>query len=57
MGTKKKIIQAILENEYALKFQYLTQRDKRSASNLASMMIEKYIDDYEKVHGEIKVVE
>lgn len=55
MGTKKKIIQAILENEYALKFQYLTQRDKRSASNLASMMIEKYIDDYEKVHGEIKV--
>lgn len=55
MGTKKKIIQAILEDEYAEKFTYLCKRDKRSASNLGAMMIEKYIDEYEKIHGEIKI--
>lgn len=55
MGTKKKIIQVILEDEYADKFIQLSKRDKRSASNLGSTMIEKYIDDYEKIHGEIKV--
>lgn len=55
MGTKKKIIQAILEDDYAEKFTYLCKRDRRSASNFGAMMIEKYIDEYEKIHGEIKI--
>lgn len=55
MSTKKKIVQVILEDDYAEKFIYLSKRDKRSASNLGAMMIENYIDDYEKIHGEIKV--
>ena len=55
MGTNKPRIQAIVEQEYYEKFSYLCKRDKRSESNFASMIIEKYIDEYEKIHGEIKV--
>lgn len=55
MGTNKPRIQAILEQEYYEKFSYLCKRDKRSESNLGKMIIEQYIDDYEKIHGEIKI--
>lgn len=55
MGTKKEIIQAILEDDYFKKFMYLCNRDKRSKSNLGKVIIEKYIDEYEKIHGEIDV--
>lgn len=55
MGTNKPRVQTILENDYYKKFSYLCKRDKRTESNFASMIIEKYIDEYEKIHGEIKI--
>lgn len=55
MPTKKPRIQAILEQEYYDKYLYLCKRDNRSESNLGKMIIEKYIDEYEKIHGEIKI--
>lgn len=55
MPTKKPRIQAILEQKYYDKYTYLCKRDKRTESNLGKMIIEKYIDDYEKLHGEIKL--
>lgn len=55
MPTKKPRIQTILEQEYYDKFSYLCKRDKRTESNLGKMIIEKYIDEYEQIHGEIKI--
>lgn len=55
MPSKKPRIQAILEQKYYDKYCYLCKRDNRSESNLGKMIIEKYIDEYEKVHGEIKI--
>lgn len=55
MPTKKPRLQIILENEYYQKLNYLCKRDKRSESNMGKVIIEKYIDEYESIHGEIKV--
>ena len=55
MGTKKPIIQCILEQEYYEKFKTLCKKDERSESKLGGMIIKKYIDQYEEVHGEIKL--
>ncbi len=55
MPTDKPRVQMILEKEYYKKYKYLCERDKRSESNLGKMIIEKYIDEYEKVHGPIKL--
>ena len=54
MPTKKPRIQAILETEYYAKYQHLCKRDNRTESNMGKMIIEKYIDEYERIHGEIK---
>lgn len=55
MGTKKKIIQVILEDDYAEKFEYIRERDDRSASKMGAKMIKKYIDQYEEYNGKIKI--
>lgn len=55
MPTKKPRIQTILEQEYYEKYCHLCKRDNRSESNFGKMIIEKYIDEYEKIHGEIKI--
>ena len=55
MPTNKPRIQAILEQEYYDKFKYLQKRDKRTESNLAKLIIEQYIDQYEQIHGKIKL--
>lgn len=57
MGTNKPRIQAILEPNYYAKFKELCKRDDRTESKLGKKIIEKYIDDYEAIHGEIKVNE
>lgn len=57
MPTKKPRIQTILEEEYYKKFSYLCKRDGRSESNMSKFIIQGYIDQYEKVHGEIKTEE
>ena len=55
MPTKKPRIQAILEEEYYLKYKYLCERDGRTESNMGKFILQQYIDQYEKIHGEIKV--
>lgn len=55
MGTNKKIIQVILEDEYAEKFEYLREQDDRSASKMGYKMIKQYIDQYEQFNGKIKL--
>lgn len=55
MGTKKPIVQSILEEEYYKKFKALCKKDERSESKLGGMIIRKYIDDYEAIHGKIKI--
>lgn len=57
MPTKKPRIQTILEEKYYKKFSYLCKRDGRSESNMSKFIIQSYIDQYEKVHGEIKTEE
>lgn len=55
MPTNKPRLQVILEHEYAEKYKILCKRDGRTESNMGKRIIEKYIDDYEKIHGEIKI--
>ena len=53
MPSKKPIIQAVMEEETYKKFKQLC----RSASKLAGLIIKKYVNDYEAIHGEIVVEE
>lgn len=57
MPTKKPRLQIILENEYYEKFKAICKKDDRSESKLGKRIIEKYIDEYEIIHGEIKINE
>lgn len=55
MPTKKPRLQLILETEYYEKYKYLCERDGRTESNLGKLIIQRYIDQYEEMHGEIQV--
>ena len=55
MPTKKPRIQTILETEYYQKYKALCEKDGRTESNLGKYIIQNYIDQYEKIHGEIKI--
>lgn len=57
MPSKKPIIQAVMEEETYKKFKQLCVNDSRSASKLAGLIIKKYVNDYEAIHGEIEVGE
>ena len=53
MPSYKPKVQILLDQEYHDKFKTLCKRERRSDSIMGAIMIEKYIDDYEKEHGEI----
>lgn len=55
MGTNKPKVQIILEPECYKKYKKLCERDDRTESKLGKRIIEKYIEDYESIHGEIKI--
>lgn len=55
MATKKPRVQVILEQDYYNKFKKLCELDDRTESKLGGKIIQKYIDDYEAIHGEIKI--
>lgn len=57
MPSKKPIVQAVLEESTYKKFKALCEKDERSGSKLAALIIKKYINDYEEIHGEIKIEE
>lgn len=57
MGTKKPRVQIILDEIYYEKYKELCIRDDRSESKLGSKIIKNYIDQYEEIHGKIKIKE
>lgn len=57
MPTKKPRIQTILDEIDYKKFQKLCKQDDRTESKLAALIIKKYLQDYEVIHGEIKIEE
>ena len=51
-------MQYLLDDNYYKKFRELSKRMKRkSASDMTKYIVEKFIDDYEEIHGPIKVEE
>ena len=58
MPTNKNKMQYLLEEKKKKKFFYISNKLKRkSASDMSNFIVEKFIDDYEAIHGEIKIEE
>lgn len=57
MPSYKPKVQILLTEEYHQKFKSLCDTERRSDSVMGALMIEKYINDYEKMHGEIAIAE
>lgn len=56
LGKNKKMIQTAINLNYYIKFKYLQKIAKREKeSDFARYIIERYIDDYERQHGEIYI--
>lgn len=55
MPSRKPIVQIVLNNSYHNKLKALAELDDRSISNMGNKIIERYIDDYEKIYGEIQI--
>lgn len=58
MPTNKNKMQYLLDDNYYKKFNILSKKLKRkSASDMTKYIVEKFIDNYEEIHGNIKVEE
>lgn len=57
MPSYKPKVQVLLSEEYHKKFKALCEKDRRSDSVMGAIMIEQYINDYEKKNGEIIIDE
>ena len=55
MPTKKPIIQSVIDEKEYKKFLIIAKKEKRSKSQMATIAIEKYIENYEKENGEIVI--
>lgn len=55
MPTNKPKVQTLLTTKYFNKFKVIADQEERSISQMAAKMIESYIDEYEREHGEIKI--
>lgn len=56
MPSKKRKIQYLLDDNYYLKFKEIMTKEKRkSESQMSQYIVEKYIDEYEKRNGNIKI--
>ena len=55
MPTKKPVTQIVLEQKDHDKLKKIAEQENRSISNQGSRIIEKYIDEFEAAHGEIKL--
>ena len=53
MPSHKPKVQILLKQEYHDKFKALCEKERRSDSVMGAIMIETYIDNYEKKNGEI----
>ncbi len=57
MGTKKPIIQFILDETNYKKFQAICEKNERTQSKMAGLIVKNYIEQHEKLNGEIKIKE
>lgn len=53
MPSKKPRIQSILEEEIHEKFKCICEKEMRSESQMASIIITKYVEEYENKNGTI----
>lgn len=54
MPSNKKTAQILLSDKYRKKLIILGKKEDKSISAIGNKIIEKYIDNYEATHGEIK---
>ena len=57
MPTSKTRIQTIVTQENYEKIKVLCEKEHRTESNLVSMIIDKYIEEYEARNGKITIKE
>lgn len=55
MPTRKPVIQCVIEENYFKKFTYLCEKNDRTQSKMAQMIMKSYIDQYEKLNGPIPI--
>ena len=55
MPSNKPSLQAVVSKETYNKVKYLAKNDERSLSQYTARIVERYIEEYEKQHGEIKI--
>ncbi|WP_373765967.1 hypothetical protein [Jeotgalibaca porci] len=55
MPTKKPVVQCLLDETVFKKLKVLADKENRSTSNIAGMIVTKYIKEYEKEHGKIEI--
>ncbi len=53
MPTRKPIIQTVMEENVYNKFKEICNREDRSESKMAAIIIKQYIEQYEKENGRI----
>ena len=49
MATKKPVVQIVLEKYYYEKLKIIATSESRSLSNQGARIVEKFINDYEKI--------
>lgn len=57
MPSYKPKVQILLNEEYHKKFKALCEKERRSDSVMGAIMIEKFINEYEKENGIIEIKE
>ena len=55
MPSNKKTAQILLSDKYREKLIVLGKKEEKSISAIGGKIIENYIDNYEAIHGEIKI--
>ena len=53
MPTKKPVIQTVVDENIYKKFKEICNREDRSESKMAAIIIRQYIEQYEKENGRI----
>lgn len=53
MPTRKPVIQTVIEENIYNKFKEICNREDRSESKMAAIIIKQYIEQYEKENGRI----
>lgn len=55
MPTNKPKVQTVITTKYFNKLKALAEQEERSISQMSAIMLERYLDEYEKEHGEINI--